>query len=274
MEISDLVSSNTQNTTSELERLFSVPLIRYRVPNHVDLNARLVKCIHEKMQLSATADATNRGDSWRSNKSVLDWDNDAIQDLKGHMKNALGDMIRSTVSDPNPEHFEDWLFESWALVHRSGGHNVAHIHSSGSFTWSGIYYAKTGFPEGVQATKGITVLQDRSAVPKEVLNNPNPFEREYRIVPEPGLLVLFPSTVWHSVEPFEGEDERITIPFNCSNPNFVTPLYKNMSDYLEITRDNWMWRNFRGIMLLLHKNYLMYRIQDWKMKRERKAERK
>ena len=72
---------------------------------------------------------------------------------------------------------------------------------------------------------------------------------------------MFPSTVWHSVEPFEGDEERITIPFNFSNPNFVTPFYKNMSDYFEMTKNNWMWRNFRGIMLLLDKNYLVSRIK-------------
>ncbi|MDA0350283.1 MAG: TIGR02466 family protein [Verrucomicrobia bacterium] len=248
--------------SSELELLFPVPLIRYRIPDCADLNSRLEECIHEKMRSSETSAATNRGDSWRSNKSFLKWDNAAVQELKGHMDKALGDMIKSTVSEPKSQHFEDWIFESWALVHRSGGYNVAHIHSSGRFTWSGIYYLKTGFPEGVPATKGITVLQDRSAVPKEVINNPDPFEREYKIAPEPGLLVMFPSTVWHYVEPFEGDEERITIPFNCSNPNFVTPFYKNMSDYLEVTKDNWAWRNLRGLMMLLDKNYLKSRIKE------------
>jgi len=32
---------------------------------------------------------------------------------------------------------------------------------------------------------------------------------------EPGQLVLFPSWVPHEVMPFYGNDERITIAFNC-----------------------------------------------------------
>ena len=32
---------------------------------------------------------------------------------------------------------------------------------------------------------------------------------------EAGQLVLFPSWVLHDVKPFEGDDERITIAFNC-----------------------------------------------------------
>lgn len=147
-------------------------------------------------------------------------------------------------------------------MHRSGGYNVAYVHSSGRFTWSGIYYAKTGFAPGVPVNKGITVLQGRSAVPKEVINNPDPFEREYRITPEAGMIVLFPSTVWHYVEPFEGDEERITIPFNCTHAGFETPFYKHMSDFFEITKENFVWRNFRGLKLLTDIYYIKSRLRD------------
>lgn len=245
--------------SSELEHLFPVPLIRYRIPNPEDLNARLEARIREEMSKTATSDATNRGDSWRSNKQFLNWDGDAVSELRGHMQNAVTAMIRGTVNNPVEEHFKDWLFESWVLLHRTGGFNVAHVHASARFTWSGIYYAKTGFAPGEPVTKGITVLQDRSAVPKEIINNPDPFEREYRIAPEAGMIVVFPSTVWHYVEPFDGDTERITIPFNGTHSGFETPFYQHMSNFCEVTKENFMWRNFRGLQLITDWNYLKSR---------------
>ena len=189
------INNTTVTGSSELENLFPIPMIRYRIPNPEDLNARLEARIREEMNATPTLDATNRGNSWRFDKQFLEWDNDAVRELKGHMHNAVASMVRSTVKDPVDQHFQEWLFESWVLVHRKGGYNVAHVHSSARFTWSGIYYAKTGFAPGTPVTKGITVLQDRSGVPKEILNNPDPFERECRITPEAGMIVLFPSTV-------------------------------------------------------------------------------
>lgn len=61
---------------------------------------------------------------------------------------------------------------------------------------------------------------------------------------------------WHYVEPFEGDEERVTIPFDFSHRDFVTPFHERMSDQLRMTRDSFMWRNFRGFRLLTDLNHL------------------
>ncbi len=37
---------------------------------------------------------------------------------------------------------------------------------------------------------------------------------EHFVKPEPGLLVLFPSYMWHGTVPFEGKDRRLTMAFD------------------------------------------------------------
>ena len=41
-----------------------------------------------------------------------------------------------------------------------------------------------------------------------------PLEAEHFIKPEPGLLVLFPSYMWHGTVPFSGEETRLTMAFD------------------------------------------------------------
>ena len=41
--------------------------------------------------------------------------------------------------------------------------------------------------------------------------------REYYVKPEPGLLVLFPSYMWHGTVPFEGDDSRLTVAFDLAS---------------------------------------------------------
>jgi tetratricopeptide (TPR) repeat protein len=40
-------------------------------------------------------------------------------------------------------------------------------------------------------------------------------DAEHYVRPEPGLLVLFPSYMWHGAVPFTGQDERLTIAFDA-----------------------------------------------------------
>ena len=41
-----------------------------------------------------------------------------------------------------------------------------------------------------------------------------PLEAQHFIKPEPGLLALFPSYMWHGTVPFSGDETRLTIAFD------------------------------------------------------------
>src|SRR6185295_6750249 len=65
--------------------------------------------------------------------------------------------------------------------------------------------------------------------------NPDPFERQFVIRPQYGLLVIFPAGLYHSVEPYSGDGARITLAFNLWNPAFAVPLYAGLEEL------DWWW---------------------------------
>lgn len=103
-----------------------------------------------------------------------------------------------------------WDARGWAVVLRSGGYQTAHYHPSGLV--SGVYYVQV--PE--------VVLRDNSEA-GHIRFGEGPGGRPgvapegfltATVKPEPGLLLLFPSSFWHRTIPFESAEERICIAFD------------------------------------------------------------
>src|SRR5262249_27266319 len=151
---------------------------------------------------------------------------------------------RRTVPDVKDDHLNDWQVVAWANVNRHGAYNKPHHHDGYGVIWSGFYYVDTGEAGSGQPVGGYTKFQDRSGAPKEVICNPDPYEREVSVKPTSGLMMMFPGRLYHYVEPYEGDRLRITIAFNFKHPRFVIPYYEGMQE------PNWWWTNFRGIMIL------------------------
>lgn len=81
-----------------------------------------------------------------------------------------------------------WI--AWAIVNRKGTHHLRHVHD-GKLT--GLYYVTT--------STGDTVFEIPGGIE--------------RITPEAGMLVVFPSNVYHFVEPCLDDEPRITIAFEA-----------------------------------------------------------
>ncbi|HEX5488149.1 MAG TPA: tetratricopeptide repeat protein [Rhodanobacteraceae bacterium] len=96
----------------------------------------------------------------------------------------------------------------WSVRLRPNGFHVNHYHPQG---WiSSACYLR--LPPAVKQHQGEGWLKfGEPAFP----TNP-PLEPEYFIRPEPGLLALFPSYMWHGTVPFSGtpDDSRLTIAFD------------------------------------------------------------
>ncbi len=103
-----------------------------------------------------------------------------------------------------------WKLRIWGTVLTSGGHQDPHHHPSG---WaSGVYYVRV--PPGIGS-------DDTNQVGWIEFGRPDPFLRpavvpDLRTVrPAEGLLLLFPSHVWHRTIPFVGDQPRISIAFDA-----------------------------------------------------------
>ncbi|MEL6475486.1 MAG: putative 2OG-Fe(II) oxygenase [Pseudomonadota bacterium] len=95
----------------------------------------------------------------------------------------------------------------WSVRLSGGGWHESHVHPEG---WiSAVYYAKV--PDGTAASPdkagwiGFGAPSYPTVPPCDALR---------WIAPEAGMLVLFPSFMWHGVNPVNDGAERVTIPFD------------------------------------------------------------
>ena len=109
----------------------------------------------------------------------------------------------------------------WANINPPGGYNRPHIHPNSHF--SGVYYIKA--PQN----SGEIVFNDpRSGahmiMPERVkdIKPPSHLWREVRVNPLEGRILMFPSWLWHCVEPNESSDIRISVSLNFIQKGFDT----------------------------------------------------
>ena len=120
---------------------------------------------------------------------------------------------------------EEWLDKEptmgnmWANINPPGGYNRPHINPNSHF--SGVYYIKA--PQN----SGEIVFNDpRSAahmvMPERVkdIKPPSHLWREVRVNPLEGRMLMFPSWLWHCVEPNGSNDIRISVSFNFIQKGF------------------------------------------------------
>ncbi len=102
---------------------------------------------------------------------------------------------------------------SWVNINRKGDYNKRHHHFAmySSLFLSGVYYVSVPEDSGrirFYDPRGPLVCD---MIDQGYLIGPKPYEY---IVPEDGMLLLFPPWLEHDVEPSNSEEERISIGLN------------------------------------------------------------
>ena len=119
---------------------------------------------------------------------------------------------------------EEWLDKEprlgnmWANINYPNGYNRPHIHPNSLF--SGVYYVHA------QPNSGKLVCNDprpgiQTNMPTRVKGQPpKHLWREIHLDPKEGRILMFPSWLWHCVEPNESNDIRISVSFNFIQNGF------------------------------------------------------
>ncbi len=77
-----------------------------------------------------------------------------------------------------------------------------------------VYYVEVGRPDPDNGRNGRIELHDPRILSNMSILNSFGFARSFLIDPEPGKMVMFPSWMKHSVHPFYGTFDRISIACN------------------------------------------------------------
>jgi hypothetical protein len=100
-----------------------------------------------------------------------------------------------------------WAFQgAWSVRLRPHGFHADHVHSQGWLS-SACYLSLPPAVEGPERQGWLKFGQPG------VATDP-PLGPEHFVKPEPGLLALFPSYMWHGTVPFGGTEPRLTIAFD------------------------------------------------------------
>ena len=191
---------------SDINLVFSTPIWTSLVENHKQINDKMEKYIKSLQKIDLTGRKVSNIDGWHSQNFNLN-DEEVIFFI-----NSISPKIKKTMEDMgwdlNNNKIE--ITNTWSIINTKGASNATHIHSNCYL--SAAYYVKA--PKKC----GDIVFHD----PREakLIRKPKTSEsnklnaEEVNIQPQSGLLVLFPSYLYHSVNENISDSERIVISFN------------------------------------------------------------
>ncbi|GGB29266.1 hypothetical protein GCM10011380_18460 [Sphingomonas metalli] len=197
--------------------LFQTPVYTIALPDAAALNPPLRAAIATERQRVLGVSKSNVG-GWQSTDDMLRWGGDAAAVLAAQCVAAAERMTADPSGRPASVR---WQPEMWANVNRAGDSNQSHWHP-GSYL-SFVYYVDDGYAgSGDRQLGGELVFVDprmpflRMRTPdlRHRVANGAVEEHETWVRPFSGLLIAFPSFLAHSVRPYRGEAERLSIAIN------------------------------------------------------------
>jgi len=216
--------------TIDTEVHWATTLYTAQNPFHGQIKDNLVRYVYDYAAARTEAVASGVADGIKTNlvESEFDFLRGALPEVQS-LRNFCGRVVLEAAKHqnqaywPNAEHFSLDYRESWFHITRSGGYHDFHNHPNCS--WCGIYYLESGdagpgngcncFMDPRPGAHGFTDLGTRYLEQNARIEIP----------PKEGLLVVFPSFLYHSAQPYTGQRDRIVVAFNSSiRPEPTAPI--------------------------------------------------
>jgi uncharacterized protein (TIGR02466 family) len=198
---------NEMGSKSRIETLFATPVILSRLADP-ELIAELERTILGRRAETPGVKRSNLG-GWHSDDELFDWGGEPAQRL---LSQILSIASAHTEVKARPGVSFEWQAYGWANINESGASNAAHAHP-GCF-WSAVFYVRVDPGEGGELLLHDPRLPGLEMYAPELWLKGAGVQRQGSVKPKPGLLILFPSWLLHSVQPWFGEGLRISVAVN------------------------------------------------------------
>jgi uncharacterized protein (TIGR02466 family) len=197
----------------ELEVTSAFPTLigRLHVPDADAMNQELRAIILAEEVKYGSLGRSNVG-GWHSRTDFLLRQEPAVAGLTTWITWAVRQMIAASAG---PGTFKGTLsLSAWAAICRAGAYHAPHVHPDSA--WSGVYYVDSGIGNPDSPLSGVLEFLDPRAGAEVVTAPGDPYGEPRRVWPDAGLLVVFPSWLYHWVHPYAGQHPRIAISFNAT----------------------------------------------------------
>ena len=174
------------------------------LPNANELNPYLEKHIVEWSNQDKGVSKTN----------INGWHSKTDMNHKKEYEPLIKELFQMQNEIIQEEHLntEPKLGNMWANINPPGGYNQMHLHPNSLF--SGAYYIKASPNSGRLALMDPRPGVQQNMPPRKKVKLHRELWRDTYYDPVPGRIIMFPSWMWHKVEPNKSNDIRISVSFN------------------------------------------------------------
>jgi len=212
--------NTSANSFSKLN-YFPTMIFQINVGDADTLNTSLLNSIYSEQKKDQ--DGINRSNykelgGWHSNNNLHK--TDEFSNLVEHIKTA-GERISTELGYSQDHSLK--IGTMWSIINPPGSANRAHIHPG--CLWSGVYYVhapkNAGNIEFIEPRTAHMMTQAKFAPNKR---RPKDCWTKVNFTPVAGKMIIFPSWLYHGVNPNQSEEEgkkahRVIISFNLSQHN-------------------------------------------------------
>lgn len=225
----------TAREISTVDLIFPTPVVRWAWPEAGRRRADIIEAVLRRRKSQKGLQRSNRG-GWQSEVDLPVWPEPAVQALVrwvvGRVAATSTEWRDGIPTDPLPP---VWRANGWANINPRDTWNALHLHSNKNWHWAAVYYLQLedlqpgsgrsepdeSGPNRLGPGKGGALVFRDAGTGLEPASNadvPSDFtRRSHRVAPNEGELVVFPSWLYHLVEPHEAGNDRISIAFNLYN---------------------------------------------------------
>jgi len=197
--------------------LWPTTLLQRVIPGAAGANSALAELLleldeaHSKSSDSSNANLTTD----YLNQDLLDHEHPAIKWLAACLNKTVSDYLSHSGVNVDVS----WQLQVWGNINRTGDYHNLHNHPHCYL--SGTYYVQV--PDAGDIAMGtrddlnanaISFYDPRPQANMTALSGDQQIDPEFRVVPEAGLVMLWPSFLHHFVHPNLSKGTRISISFN------------------------------------------------------------